>query len=129
MKISEFSVKNSLVVNCLSIFVVIMGLFALFQIEREAFPNFSFDIVTVTTDYPGASPEVIEKRITIPLEKELKEVDGLDEMASISIESLSLVVMKLDPDSPNAAKIFTDIQKAVEDTQDLPEDLRNKPKV
>jgi len=129
VKISEFSVKNSLVVNCLSLFIVIAGIFALRGIEREAFPNFSFDIITVQTTYPGASPEVIEKRITIPLEKELKEVDNIDEMGSISVEGFSLIALKLDPDARNTSQIFIDVQKAVEDAQDLPDDLEEKPKV
>jgi multidrug efflux pump subunit AcrB len=127
MKLSEYSVKNSLIVNCLSIFLVVVGLIALFSLEREAFPNFSFDIVTVRTDYPGASPDVIEKRISIPLEKELKEVDDIDEMGSVSVEGLSLIILQLDPDAPDKARLFNDIRQAVEEVQDLPEDLENEP--
>ncbi len=98
-------------------------------LEREAFPNFSFDIVTVRTDYPGASPDVIEKRITIPLEKELREVDDIDEMGSVSVEGLSLIILKIDPDAPDNDRVVNDIQRAVEEAQDLPEDLRDEPRV
>jgi len=129
VKLAEFSVKNSLLVNSLSIFLVIAGLLALFKIEREAFPNFSFDIVVVSTPYRGAPPEVIEKRITIPLEKELKEVSDINKLYSVSVEGLSEVILEIDPDAPDKAKIVNDIQKAVDDAQDLPEDLENDPKV
>ncbi|HSA59269.1 MAG TPA: efflux RND transporter permease subunit [bacterium] len=129
MNLSEFSVKNSLLVNSLSIFLVVAGLLALFRIEREAFPNFSFDIVVVSTAYRGAPPEVIEKRITIPLEKELKEVSDIKKMYSISVEGLSEVVLELDPDAPDKDRIYNDIQKAVDDADDLPEDLEDDPKV
>lgn len=129
MNLSEFSVKNSLLVNSLSLFLVVSGLLALFRIEREAFPNFSFDVIVVSTPYPGAPPEVIEKRIAIPLEKELKEVDDIDKMYSVSVEGLSEVILELEPDAPDRDRIFNDIQKAVDDAQDLPEDLEDDPKV
>ena len=129
MRLSEFSVKNSLVVNSLSVMLVLAGLYSLTQIEREAFPNFSFDVVTVRTDYPGASPDVIERRITIPIEKELKEVDDIDEMGSISVEGMSLLIIQLDPDAPDKTRVVNDIQRAVEEARDLPEDLDEDPKV
>lgn len=129
MNLSEFSVKNSLLVNCLSLFLIVAGLFAVFNLEREAFPNLSFDIVTVRTDYLGAAPSVIESRITLPLEKQLKDVDGLSEMGSISIENMSLVILKIDPDAEDKNQIITNIQKAVDQTSDLPEDLPKKPVV
>ena len=129
MKLAEFSVKNSLLVNSLSIFLVVAGLLALFRIEREAFPNFSFDIIVVSTPYRGAPPEVIEKRITIPIEKELKEVGDINKMYSISVEGLSEVILELDPDAPDKDRIYNDIQKAVDAADDLPEDLEDNPKV
>ena len=129
MKLSEFSVKNSLLVNCLTVFLIVIGLMALTRLNREAFPNFSFDIVTVKTVYNGAAPDVIEKRITIPIEKELREVDDIDEIGSISIEGLSLIIIKLDPDATDKAKLINDIDRAVARTNDLPSDLLNDPEV
>lgn len=129
MKLAEFSVKNSLVVNAVTLLLILAGLMAVTRIEREVFPNFSFDVVTVTADYRGASPDVIEKRITIPLEKELKDVEDIDEMGSISVEGLSLIVLKLDPDAPDKDRIYDDIQRAVNETTDLPSDLQHLPRV
>jgi multidrug efflux pump subunit AcrB len=129
MKLAEFSVKNPLIVNAVTVLLILAGLMAVNRIEREAFPNFSFDIVTVSADYRGASPDVIEKRITIPLEKELKEVDDIEEMGSISVEGLSLIVLKLDPDAPDKDRIYDDIQRAVNDAHDLPSDLPHLPRV
>ncbi|MBX7148815.1 efflux RND transporter permease subunit [bacterium] len=129
MKLSEFSVKNPLVTNSLTFFIIIIGLISLFNIEREAFPNFSFDIVTVRTNYIGASPDVIEKRITIPIEKEVREVDDLDEVGSISIEGMSLLIIKLNPNASDKNKIISDIERAVEEAEDLPADLDKRPVV
>lgn len=129
MNLAEFSVKNPILINALTILIILTGIMAVTRIEREAFPNLSYDVVTVRTDYRGASPDIIEKRITIPLEKELKEVDDIQEMGSISMEGLSLIVLKLEPDASDKSKIIDDIQRAANEADDLPIDLDNPPRV
>ncbi len=127
MSIPTFSVKNRLIVNLLSVFVLIAGTFAVFNLNREAFPNVSFDIVTVRTVYPGATPEEVEKLITRPIEDELRSVSDLDEVSSVSEEGYSLILIKIDPDAKNKPKIVNDIQQAVDRVDDFPSDLENLP--
>ena len=122
MNIAAFSVKNSLFVNLLSIFLMLAGVFSLFQLNREAFPVFSFDIVLVVTPYPGASAPEVEKLVTIPLEEEVRGVDGIEEFYSESLENTSVIVVSLDPDHKNPDKVVRDIQRAVDRVRDLPED-------
>jgi multidrug efflux pump subunit AcrB len=126
MKLAEWSVKNSLLVNLLTAFAIIAGIFAIVTLKREAFPNITFDIVQVTTRYPGATPEQIEKLITIPIEKELKEVDDIKEMVSASVEGISLIFLTIEPDAENKPKIVNDIQRAVDRAEDLPADLEDQ---
>lgn len=124
-RIFEFSVRNSLFVNLLSVFILLAGLVSLLTLRREAFPNVDYDIVMVQTDYFGATPEEIERLITIELEDELKEVDGIDEINSVSAENISLIVLEIDPDEPDKAKIVNDIQRAVDKADDLPHDAED----
>lgn len=102
---------------------------ALARIEREAFPNISFDIVQVKTVYPSSPPEVIEKRITLPLEKKLKEVGDVKKLESVSLEGVSLIWLTLEPDADNKDQIVTDIERAVQEVTDLPADLEERPLV
>jgi len=122
MKISEFSVKNSLFINLLSVFFIIVGAVAVFNLNKEVFPNISFDIAQVTVAYPGATAEDVEKLVTTPIEKELKEVDDLDEIRSTSGNNFSLIYVKLNPNAKDKNKIINDIQRAVDKVQGLPED-------
>lgn len=125
MKVAEFSVKNSLLVNLLSIFLMIAGVFSLFQLTREAFPIFSFDIVVVLTPYPGASAPEVEKLVTIPLEEEIRGVSGIEEFYSESLENTSLIVISLDPNHENPDRVVRNIQRAVDRVRDLPEDAED----
>lgn len=126
--LAEFSVKNPLLINAFSVIFLISGIYAVFfMLNREAFPNINFDVVTVTTTYPGSTPEEIEKLITIPIEKELKQVDDIDEISSVSAEGMSVITLKLEETAKNKNQIVNDIQRAVEKVEDLPDDLPDKP--
>ncbi|MCP5468185.1 MAG: efflux RND transporter permease subunit [Deltaproteobacteria bacterium] len=129
MKLAEWSVKNSLLVNLLTLFIMFVGAWSLFTIKREAFPNIKFDIVQISTVYPGSTPEQVEKLLTIPLEKELKEVDDIKEMVSASVEGLSLIYLTIEPGAEDKVKVVNDIQRAVDRVEDLPSDLEDKPVV
>ncbi|MBI2871213.1 MAG: efflux RND transporter permease subunit [Candidatus Omnitrophica bacterium] len=129
MRLAEFSIRHSLLVNLVSLFVIVVGFSTLFRINREAFPNVTFDVVTVQTAFPGATPQDMEKHVTIPIEKELKEVDDIDEITSISTEGQSIIVIQLDPNVKNKMQVVNDIQRAVDRVEDFPADLEDEPLV
>ncbi|MCK4436435.1 efflux RND transporter permease subunit [bacterium] len=125
MKLAEFSIKHSLFVNLLSLFLLLAGVFSLLRMQREAYPSVSFDVVTVNTVYAGAPAEEVEKLATIPLEKELKRVDGIDEIRSSSLENLSAISIMLSPEVKNKAKVINDIQRAVDRVKNFPEGVED----
>ena len=127
MSLPRFSINQSLFVNLVSILIIIFGLIVVVGMNREVFPNVDFDVVSVTTVYPGATPIDIEKLISVPIEKELKEVDGIKEIKSSSAAGASLIVVKLDPDEPDKKKVVSDIQTAVDRVKDLPKDIYEDP--
>ena len=116
----EYFVSRSIFVNILTLLLIGMGGYTAFSMNKEAFPNIQFDIVTIVTVYPGASPQEIEKLVTRPLEESIKEVDGLKEYRSTSIEHRSAITILIDPDSRDTQKVVDDIRSAVDRTTDLP---------
>lgn len=129
MSLPRFSVSQSLFVNLVSIIIIIIGLIVVLGINREIFPNVDFDVVSITTVYPGATPLDVEKLITVPIEKELKEVDGIKEIKSSSAGGASLILVKIDPDTQDKKKAVNDIQTAVDKVKDLPKDINEDPVV
>jgi multidrug efflux pump subunit AcrB len=125
MKISEFSVKHSLLVNLISVFILIAGFATIFvlHIRREAFPEVSFDMVIVQSVYPGAAPPEVEKLVTVPLETELKGVDGIETMVSSSIDNLSTIQLDINQDVKDKDKVVDDVKQAVDMVTDLPENV------
>jgi len=129
MSLPRFSINQSLFVNLVSGLIIIFGLIVLFGINREVFPNVDFDMVSITTVYPGATPLDIEKLVTVPIEKELKEVDGIKEIKSSSAQGASFITIKIDPDERDKKKVVNDIKSAVDSVKDLPKDIYEDPVV
>ncbi|MCL4748470.1 MAG: efflux RND transporter permease subunit, partial [Burkholderiaceae bacterium] len=75
--------RNALLVHLLTLFLVVIGLMAALGLRREAFPAVNFDIVVVTTVYPGAAPLEVELYVTDLIEEELGKVSGVEKMDSL----------------------------------------------
>ncbi len=128
-KLIKYFIDKPLFVNLLTFFVLITGLISLNQIKKEGYPAVDRKMLSVTTTYPGASPEDVELNVTIPLEKAIKSVDGIEKFTSQSYENYSKIWIHLDRDFKNSEKIKTDIRRAVDNVPDLPEEVKNKPDI
>lgn len=126
--ILRFFVERALMVNLISIFLMSIGVYAIFDINREAFPNVNLDKIRIDVPYPGASPSEIERLVITPIEQELKALSGIDKMNSIAFSGSGIINLDLDPDASNRKQIANDVQMAV-DQAELPDDLPIKPKV
>ena len=124
----RFFVERALMVNLISVFLMAVGVYAIFDINREAFPNVNLDKIRIDIPYPGASPSEIERLVIIPIEQELKALDGIDTMNSIAFSGSGIINLDIDPDSGNRQQMANDVQMAV-DQAVLPKDLPSKPHV
>lgn len=118
----DFFLKRGLFVNLLTGILIITGAYVALTMNREAFPNIDFDMVSISTLYPGASPQEVEKLVTNPLEETIKEVDGIKEYRSGSLENRSGISIVIDPDVKDTSKVIDDIRSAMDRAEDLPED-------
>ncbi len=123
-----FLVDRGLIVNLISLFLVVLGLHAMIEIKREAFPNVNLDRIQVDAIYPGATPEEIERVIITPIEQELRSVNGIDKMLSVAFPESGRINLELNPDAGNRARLVSDVQQAV-DRARLPQDLPDDPSV
>ncbi len=121
-RLVTYFTERSLMVNIISFGLITAGILLLFNTNREAFPKIDYQWVIITTAYPGATPEDIEKHISIPLENQLREIDGIEEIYSTSLESRSVISIKLDPDIKNKYQTINDMKGSLERVTDLPED-------
>ena len=60
MWFTKVSLKNPVFATMMMLALVVMGLFAFQRLKVDQFPNIDFPVVVVNTEYPGASPEIVE---------------------------------------------------------------------
>ena len=87
MKLIESSIRRPVTVAVGVLFVALFGLIALFRIPVQLTPDVDRPVVNVSTTWPGASPEEVEREVIQRQEEKLKSVEGLVKMTSESSDS------------------------------------------
>lgn len=96
MNIGRFSVSNSVLINILMITILILGAFSISRLPQEQFSEVPFFWANIIVPYPGVSAEDVEKTVTVKIETELKGLDKVKEINSVSQEGLSIVRVQFD---------------------------------
>ncbi len=84
MILSDVSIKRPVLASVISLIIVLGGIAAYLNLPVRQYPNISQPVVSVTTDYIGASPETVEAKVTLPLEESLTQVEGVRDIISYS---------------------------------------------
>jgi len=128
-KITSFFIRRPRVTNLVLLLVVLAGILSVQNIRKQDYPTVDFDMMKITTEYPGASPEDVEINVSEPIEDELKDVEDIDEIKSLSMENISIILVYINPDSGDKRKIKNDIRAAVDRVSELPQAVTQKPNV
>ena len=91
MMISDLSVRRPVFAAVASIVLCVIGLAAFFFLPVRELPDVDPPIVSVSTSYAGASAEVIESRITEPIEQQIAGIQGVERLNSTSRDGRSNV--------------------------------------
>jgi len=97
--------------------------------QRDQFPTVDFEVLSVTTAYPGASPEDVEKSVTNVIEEELLSVSGLKEITSTSREGISSIIVTLEADLKDVTTVKNDVRNAINRVKAFPEEVTELPRV
>jgi hydrophobic/amphiphilic exporter-1 (mainly G- bacteria), HAE1 family len=113
--IINFVLKNKFAVWLMTIIVIIAGLYSGFNMKLETLPNINTPIVSVTTVYPGATPEDVAEKVSEPIEKRLKNLNGVNVVSSTSYQNASAVQIEY--------KFSKDMDEAKTEVEDALSDL------
>jgi multidrug efflux pump subunit AcrB len=114
--------RNSIAANLAMVILLAGGLFFAATMQKEVFPEFELDIVTVHVGYPGAAPSEVEQGIVLPVEEAIEGVDGIREITSSAREGRGSVTVEL-VSGADRMKVFQDIDQAVNRIRTFPDDI------
>jgi multidrug efflux pump len=124
MKLSDLSIRRPVLASMVSLALVLFGAIGYTRLAVREFPDVDPPIVSVSTELPGANPQVVESAVTDILEEELSTVEGLRTLTSSSAEGFSNITLEFN--------LERGVEAAAQDVRDkvarirgrLPEDVR-----
>jgi len=124
MWFTKLALRRPVTISMIFVCAIVLGIAASKLLPLEFFPSVQFPGIFVQANYPGSSPEEIEKNITRPIEESLATMGGIDFMQSTSNENSSQVFMLFDW-GDNAKLKGVQAREKIDMIKDqLPEDLR-----
>ena len=110
MKLSEISIERPVLATVMSITILLFGLLSFTFLPVREYPDIDDPVVSVTTYYRGANPQVVETEITDVLEEQLSTIEGVKLMTSSSQEEVSNITIEFN--------LKRDVDKAANDVRD-----------
>ncbi|MDZ7344514.1 MAG: efflux RND transporter permease subunit, partial [candidate division KSB1 bacterium] len=110
MKLSEISIQRPVLATVMSLVIIIFGVVSFTQLPVREYPDIDPPVVSVTTFYRGASPNVVETEITDILEEQLSTIEGVKTITSSSQEQGSIITMTFE--------LERDVDQAANDVRD-----------
>ena len=112
MWFTRVSLNNPVFATMVMLALVVLGLFSYQQLKIDQFPNIDFPVVVVTTDYPGASPEIVESEVSKKIEESVNSIAGINALTSRSLEGTSIVTIEFQL-HVNGRKAADDVREKV----------------
>lgn len=125
MRFTDIFIRRPVLATVVSLFILILGLRSMNLLSVRQYPYMQNAVVTVTTSYIGADPELIAGFITTPLENSIAQANGIDYITSSSSQGMSVIQATLRLNvNPNSA--LTEINTKVNAVlNQLPKEAQN----
>ncbi len=108
--------------NLLMLLLILAGLFGLRNLNTQFFPTFDLDIVTVQVVWSGATAEDVERSILLPVEQELRSVNGIDTLYATANQGVASFRIELE-EGTDVDYALTEVRQKVDAVRaDLPSD-------
>ncbi len=127
MNLSEPFIRKPVMTTLCALSAAVFGIAAYFFLPVSDLPDVAYPVISVTTNYPGASPQIVANNISTPLEIQMMQIEGLNLITSRNQEGTSSIVLQfaLGKDMGRAeAEVEAAIQRAM---GNLPNDLPAPP--
>ena len=129
MNISELSLKRPVFATVMNVLIILFGIVGFSFLAVRDYPAIDPPIVTVSTSYTGANPDIMENQITEPLEKQINGIPGIRSITSSSTLGNSNITVEFNLDVPLEAAASDVRDKVAQAVRNLPQDIDAPPVV
>src|ERR671917_2314321 len=94
--LTRLSLTNRAIVGLVTALIIVLGAISTMSLRQELLPSIDIPAALVVTQYPGASPEVVEQQVTTPIEAVIGGVTGVTGTQSTSTGGSSVITVNLE---------------------------------
>ncbi len=94
MFLSDLSIKRPVVASVMMLALVTLGLFSFRRLSIDLMPQVEIPVMSILTEFPGASPEAVEREVSRKIEEAVNPISGVKHVNSVSREGLSQVTVE-----------------------------------
>ena len=122
MSFTDSFVRRPVLALVVSSLIVLAGLFALGKLPVRQYPLLESSTITVSTEYPGASAELMQGFVTQPLTQAVSSVEGIDYLASSSVQGRSVITLRMTLNRDSTLALAETMAKVNQVRYRLPDD-------
>lgn len=127
MNLSEPFIRKPVMTTLCAVSAAIFGIVAYFNLPVSDLPDVAYPVISVTTTYPGASPEIMANNVSTPLEIQMMQIEGLGLITSRNQEGTSNIVLQFDLNK-SLGRAEAEVEAAIQRAMgNLPSDLPSPP--
>lgn len=116
--------NNPVAANLLMVGILLSGYLGFTAMERETFPTFKDNSVSIDIAWPGAAPQEVEEQILFRIEEALKDIDNVWRVYSTAQEGSAYIEVHTYP-SVDIEEFLNQVKNAVDGANALPRDIEN----
>lgn len=121
MKFTDLFVKRPVLSVVISVLILLFGVFAYQQLPIRQYPLLESSSITISTEYPGASAELMQGFVTQPITQAVSAVEGIDYMSSSTVQGRSVITLRMELNSDSTQALTEVMAKVNQVRYKLPE--------
>jgi len=114
-------IDNPIAANLLMVFLIIGGILGVPALDKQFFPEFEINRVSVSLAYPGAGPSEVEEQICVRIEEAIHDLGGIKEIRSTARQGMGTVLIEAEPDY-DMQRLTAEIKTRVDAINTFPAD-------
>ncbi|WP_371192917.1 efflux RND transporter permease subunit [Glaciecola sp. SC05] len=111
--------RNSVAANLLMFAIIVGGIFGVFRVQKQVFPQFIINNVIVQVPYLGAAPQEVEEGVVIKIEEAIKNLEGIKKVTSTAREGLARVSIEVE-DGYDVQNMLDEVKVQIDAIPSLP---------
>ncbi len=111
--------RNSVAANLLMIAIICGGIFGIIKVQKQVFPQFTINVISIQVPYLGAAPQEVEEGVVLRIEEAVKDLEGIKKLTSVAREGFASVSVEVE-DGYDVQNVLDEIKVQVDAISTFP---------